>query len=154
MESNMSRDILLAANDERQRLEALLQADPTFQKLEAVRRIIELYEPEIAASTHPSASSQESGPQLHLIPDTAPTEVDPPTRAARAWGRQSAQIREESVKYLRQKGEPATGPEICEAIMNAGVEIRGKKPSAVVSAKLSSSPLFEYTRDGYVLREW
>src|SRR5947209_7479678 len=147
MESNASPDFLRAATDERRRLEVLLQADPIFQKFEAVCRVVELYEKEVSVRRPASAAPQKSGPEPEPIRNVARQEqnrhVDPQTLAASTketspgdweWGRQSAQIRESSVEYLRQRGEAATGPEICAAIMKLGVEIRGKKPSAVVAA--------------------
>jgi hypothetical protein len=44
MESHLMSDILQAAIEERYRLEAVLRSNSDFQRLEAVRRVIALYE--------------------------------------------------------------------------------------------------------------
>jgi hypothetical protein len=68
---------------------------------------------------------------------------------------QAAHIRDAAYSYLREKGTPSRGTEIYNAIRAKGVEVRGKKPSAVVANALRWSPgSFELTPEGFRLTEW
>jgi hypothetical protein len=91
--------------------------------------------------------NQHGDPRTHA----APTKT---SRGGWKWGdSQSSRIRNAAADYLREKGEPATGPEICDAIMKMGVSIKGQRSEKAVTAKLRP-PLFDHTRDGYILPEW
>jgi hypothetical protein len=65
----------------------------------------------------------------------------------------TSRIRAAPEDYLRATGRRARGGEIYRAIASK-VEIKAKKPAALVSARLTSSALFDRTREGYGLREW
>ena len=164
----MVADLLQAAHKERQRLESLLRSDPDFQKLEEVRRIIDLYEQEVQ---DPARVDPILCPDLQgSIPRTAPlpdqpaktsrpaAHSDPPDRISSrrwTWGNsQSSRIRAATVEYLREKGKRARGGEIYKAIASKGVEVSSKKPVAVVCARLTASAIFDRTSEGYGLREW
>ena len=74
--------------------------------------------------------NQHGDPRTHA----APTKT---SRGGWKWGdSQSSRIRNAAADYLREKGEPATGPEICDAIMKMGVSIKGQRPEKAVTAKL------------------
>jgi hypothetical protein len=66
----------------------------------------------------------------------------------------TSRIRDAAAEYLRTKGGRAKGGEIYQAISSMGVVVGGKAPAAVVCARLTSSPIFDRTREGYGLREW
>jgi hypothetical protein len=183
-------ELLHAAYKELHRLEPLLQQNPIYRRVEALRRVIEEYEgvvgsrePDLTFGPDPAMTT--SVPQPTRDP-TAPATVTPSrppaspdlTRRASAddpaadpdvpanisparvptWTRansQAARIRDAAAPYLREKGKPARGTEIYKAISAKGVEVRGKKPSAVVANALRWSPmLFELTPKGFGLREW
>jgi hypothetical protein len=156
VESDMVADILQAAYQERQRLESLLRSNADFQKLEEVRRIIDLYE---QPDEQPPQNPAPADPIVH------PTPLGSTFRAARSpdrisrrrwrWGYSpTSQISAEAAHYLRITGERATSGEIYKAIASKGVEVGGKKPGSVVSARLSASEIFDRTPEGYGLREW
>lgn len=178
MELARTPDILKAAIEESYRLEARLCANPDFRRLEVVRRIITLYAPgaEVPARidpiSHPDPISYPE-PAVSAIraapttdPDPSPTnsssrEPDPsdpqPTsrQGLNTWGNsQSSRIRAAAAEHLMKTRKRATSGEICKAIVSKGIEVKGKKPAALVAAELSSSPIFDNTPDGYGLREW
>lgn len=131
----MEDDILRAAKAESERLEALLHEHPIYLRLQAVRRIIDLY-----------------GTPL---PTAAVASLTPPSirrRGSRA-GSQAEAIRDGAEKYLRQKGARASSGEIYEALRLQGVNVVGKKPTAVVASYLSHSATFDCTSEGYGLAE-
>jgi hypothetical protein len=131
----MEDDILRAATAEAERLEVLLHDQPLYQRLQAVRRIIDLY--------------QEPLPMASIAPQTPPSIK---RRGSRA-GSQAEAIREGTAQFLRQKGARATSGEIYEALRLEGINVVGKKPSAVVASYLSHSDMFDCTSEGYGLRE-
>ena len=61
----MEDDILRAANIEIERLEGLLHNHPLYQRLQALRRIIQLYSQEQGADP---AAVQSAGPTKKLVP--------------------------------------------------------------------------------------
>ena len=108
----------------------------------------------------PDLTRRASADDPAADPDV-PANISParvPTRGRSGWTRansQSARIRDAAAPYLREKGKPARGTEIYKAINAKGVEVRRKKPSAVVANALRWSPmLFELTPKGFGLREW
>jgi hypothetical protein len=125
----MEDEILRAAKAEAQRLEVLLRQHPTFLRLEAVRRVIELYDAKQDIVT--------------VKPSIKPRK-----------GSLAANVREIAVNYLRQKGARAKSGEIYQTVVNAGVNVPGEKPVSVVSSYLSGSDLFDNTAEGYGLTEW
>ena len=164
----MTPDFLQAALEEFYRLEVLLRANPDFQRHEALRRAIALYTPEAQsivpldplAHRIPSATKTTlptPGPTSSTL--TPPTYPDPSprSRAGRyTWtNSQQSRIREAAAAHMKQTGHRQTGGQIYKAILSKGVEVQGKKPAAVVSAALTSSPDFDHiTRQGYGLAEW
>jgi hypothetical protein len=84
---------------------------------------------------------------------------DPPDRTSGrggwTWGNsKTSRIQAAAEDYLRATGRRARGGEIYRAIASK-VEINAKKPAALVSARLTSSALFDRTsEEGYGLREW
>jgi hypothetical protein len=131
----MEDEILRAAKTEAGRLEALLNEHPIYLRLQAVRRIIDLYDeqPRIA-----------SGPSQAFSPTKR--------RGSRA-GSQAAAIRDGAAQYLYEKGGRASSGEIYEALTLRGVNVVGKKPSGVVASYLSNSDRFDCTSEGYGLIE-
>jgi hypothetical protein len=172
MESAMNPEILQAAIEERYQLEARLRSNPDFRRLEAVRRIIALYAPgaEIPVPIDPILSPEPAGsvrrPAPTLNPDpsptnsfSSPTPSDPQRRSGQGlwvWGNsQASRIKGAAAEHLMETRKRATGGEIYKAIRAKGIEVRGEKPSATVSACLTSSPVFDHIRgEGYGLREW
>jgi hypothetical protein len=128
----MENEMLRAAKAEEQRLEKLLHQDPTFLRLEAVRRIIDLYGPRSEA-THTTGPAKE--------------------RSSRKGSLASA-IREIGVTHLRNKKARAKSSEIYQAVLDAGITVPGQKPVSVVSSYLSGSDIFDNTDEGYGLTEW
>jgi hypothetical protein len=165
VESNKVPNILQAAYDERERLVSSLRSHPDFLKLEAVLRIIDVYEPEAEARARadpivtpdPREDISRPAPQPEKTSPTPRSDL-PQTTSRRHWKRgdsQSARIRAAAADYLRQKGKRAKGGEIYHAIASNGVEVSGKKPVAYVCARLSASEMFDHSpMGGYGLREW
>ncbi len=131
-DSPMENEILRAAKVEEQRLEALLREDPTFLRLEAVRRIIDLY-------------GTRSEP-------TQTTETTKERRSRK--GSLASAIREIAATHLRNKKARAKSSEIYQAVVDAGITVPGQKPVSVVSSYLSGSEMFDNTAEGYGLTEW
>jgi hypothetical protein len=164
VDSSKVPNILQAAYHERDRLVSSLRSHPHFPKLEAVLRIIDLYEPEAdaRARTGPIANPDPRDGICRSPPQPAKIFSPPPSnladRASRPrWKKgcsQSSRIRAAAVEYLRQKGKRATGREIYQAIASNGIEVTGKKPVATVCARLSASEIFDCSPEGYGLREW
>jgi hypothetical protein len=172
MESIMTPEILQAMVAERYRLEALLHSNPVYQRLEAVRRVIDLWArvADDTARVDPVASSDRSGgtvgahpvPKSDHGPTTPPSDppitTDPPVKSHRGgWTRgnsQRSRILTAAAEHFRETKMRATGREIYEAITSKGIQVRGKKPQAVVAANLSSSHLFDRSEEGYGLSEW
>jgi hypothetical protein len=174
MESHMTLDILHSALEELYRVELRLRANPDFQRREALWRVIELYpqaedrlhrtDPAVASdlSVAPvspenlSGTHQSSDPEMAL---TRPATVadKPPTRRRGGWTKgdsKSSRMRDAAVAYLREIKRPASGGEICRALLAKGVEIGGRKPSATLACQLTGSHLFYHTDQGYGLTEW
>lgn len=199
MDSNPMVVLLHAAYEELQQLEPLLERNPVYRKVSALRSLINEYQADMPASTRTDLSIRsnsaqaKSGPNsIHdlsaarIRPDRSPSPlnaavdrcetpfgVDPappadiPVSAAASAplsgrGRlgprdrsQSARIRDAAVIFLRERGEPASGTEIYNTIRKRGVEVRGKKPSAVVCNALRwDSETFKKTSEGFALAEW
>jgi hypothetical protein len=169
MEADMVAEILLAAYQERQRLESLLRTNPEFQKLEGVRRIIDLYEQATQALAPAVSILRPDPPESNsrpALPPDQPANISRPSahseqsdRTSRrrwTWGdSQSAHIRDAAAEYLRGKGRRATSGEIYEAIASKGIEIGSRHPGSYVAGRLSAaSGIFDHSPDGYGLREW
>jgi hypothetical protein len=134
----MENDILRSAKAEEQRLLAIIREHPIFQRLEAIRRVISLYE----------------SPVVPLRPD-APPPLAPEGRRGTRAGSQAEAIRQAAIAYLREKGERASSSELYAALSLKGVVVVGKKPNAVVASYLSHSDKFTAVRgEGYGLPEW
>jgi hypothetical protein len=128
----MENEMLRAAKAEEQRLEELLSQDPTFLRLEAVRRIIALY-----------GTGSET------------TQTIGPTKERRSRkGSLASAIREIGATHLRNKKARAKSSEIYQAVLDAGITVPGQKPVSVVSSYLSGSDMFDNTDEGYGLTEW
>jgi hypothetical protein len=128
----MENDMLRAAKAEEQRLEALLRENPTFLRLQAVRRIIDLY--------------GMSGKPVQTI--------DAMKERRSRKGSLAAAIREIGATHLRNKKARAKSSEIYQAVLDAGITVPGQKPVSVVSSYLSGSDMFDNTEEGYGLTEW
>jgi hypothetical protein len=170
VESKTRPEILQVAIEERYRLEAVLRSNSDFRRLEAVRRVVELYERaeptrvdpvvncDLPVSTvRPDPVPNPDQPEIIQAsdPQTTPDSRLRPRR--RRWtlaDSQTSRIRDAAADYLRTKGGRAKGGEIYKAIASKGVEVSAKKPVAVVCARLTASPIFDRTSEGYGLREW
>lgn len=145
----MTSDILSVAKAEEQRLEARTQRldallSQNSEKLQAIRRVIELYDaPEQAMEQQQEEQSREPAIEAPL--------AEPNGRYG--GGSQSAAIRAGAAEYLRQKGGPASGAEIYRALLAMGITIPAKRPLSVVTSRLSHSPMFLNTGLGYQLAE-
>jgi hypothetical protein len=128
----MENEMLRAAKAEEQRLEELLRQDPTFLRLEAVRRIIDLY-----GTRNESARTTDATKE----------------RRSRK-GSLASVIREIAATHLRNKMGRAKSSEIYQVVLDAGVTVPGQKPMSVVSSYLSGSDMFDNTDEGYGLTEW
>lgn len=130
----MTHELLHAARAEEQALEAQLAGLPVFQRLQAVRRIIELYangstEPVRAVALKPSPHGQGKS--------------------------QTAIILAAAVAHLRESGKRATSGALVRALAEKGVQVGGKKPSATLASYLSHSALFDNVAgEGYGLKDW
>jgi hypothetical protein len=128
----MESEILRAAQAEAQRLEALLRQDPTFLRLEAIRRIIDLYDTK-GDAVRVSETIKKSRSRKSSLAST---------------------IRDIAAAHLRHKMARAKSSEIYQAVSDAGITVPGQKPVSVVSSYLSGSDLFDNTAEGYGLTEW
>jgi len=128
----MENEMLRAAKAEEQRLEGLLRQDPTFLRLEAVRRIIDLY----------GARSDQ------------PQRIGPAKERRSRQGSLASVIREIGATHLRNKKARAKSSEIYQAVLDAGITVPGQKPMSVVASYLSGSDMFDNTDEGYGLTEW
>jgi hypothetical protein len=128
--------MLKAAQAEVQRLEAELAKTVAFQKLEAARRIVELYK------------NPESGGAAKQAATPFPESRELPRSHTK-----TAQIEKACVDYLRDKGARATSGELLEPVEKAGITIGGVRPLA---SFLSNSTVLNNVRDlgGYGLVEW
>jgi hypothetical protein len=172
MESATIPVILQAAIEERSRLEVRLRSNPDFRRLEVVRRLIVEYAlgagvpGPIDPISHPEPAGSTIRPAPTPNPDPSPTtsSSSPPSpsdvqRTSRKVGvvwenSQASRIKAAAAEHLMATKKRATGGKIYKAILSKGVEVRGKKPSAVVSACLTSSHVFDHTGEGYGLSEW
>jgi hypothetical protein len=172
MESRTTPEIVQALIKERYRLEASLRSNPDFRRLEAVLGLIDLYErvaevptradlvadADLSGKTVPS--DRMANPDLSTTTPSShsSTAPDPPAKRRRGgWTRnnsQTARILAAATAYLRAKGRRAKGTEISRALVSNGVTINTQKPSAIVAARLSSSPIFDHAAEGYGLPEW
>jgi hypothetical protein len=112
----------------------------------------------LGATGDASDSADQSRSSATGSSEALPRPVSPVSsgRGGWRWGEsQTSQIRTFSMGYLREIRRRATGGEIAKAMLLKGFEIRGKKPSAVVSAALTSSRDFDQNREegGYGLVE-
>ena len=130
----MTDEILRAARAEEQGLVAALEKQPLYQKLLAVRRIIDLY-----GSASPA--------------QTTSSDMGRGSRGSRSDS-QASRIRDGAAQFLRERKTPATSGEITVALERLGIEVKGKKPSAVVASYLAHSELFVSSPEGYGLAEW
>ena len=173
MEATRIPEILKAAIEERYRLEARLRSNPDFRRLEAVGQIIALYAsaaevplpidpisyPEPAKSAIRAAQTPNPDPSSKNSSSSPPMPSDPqPTSRQGLWtwdDSQRKRIRDAAAEHLMKTGKRATSGEIYRAILSKGIEVRGKKPAAVVAAALTSSSELDHIRgEGYGLREW
>ena len=92
--------------------------------------------------------SERVQPSMHGHQHHTPG-MSPRRRRSAAW-----QIEQAAIEILRKKGGAALGREVHDALAAMGIQVNGKRPFAVVSARLSDSKLFDHTPDGYVLTEW
>lgn len=161
------------SDEEQYRLEARLRSNPDFRRLEAVRLIIALYAPtaecpvtvDPISCPEPAESTIRSDPMPNsdLSPRTLSsdrlTSPDAPVSSRRGnWSytnSKASRMRAAAAEYLEKIGRRANGTEICKAILSKGIEVGGRKPSATLSAQMSSSPMFDHIpNEGYGLREW
>jgi hypothetical protein len=165
MESKPNPSLLDFALDEERRLATALEANS--QQLIQVRRVIAVYrdieEKQGDAALRGQTGAPDAGePVVRDDPQDIIAALDPPVdRSARrrrgrwTWKRSATtEIRRRAEAYLRQKGQRANGPEIARALISQGLRIDGKKPGAVVCARLTSSRLFDHTEAGYGLADW
>jgi hypothetical protein len=163
------------------RLEPLLEQNPVYRKHKRLRDLIRECETDIIGSIRPDLRSSPQSWSIASVPigDNAPATVTPshalnaseavssvpqprPATDSKPHRRggprevsQAAQIRHAALSYLQGKGKPAHGTEIYDAIRVKGVQVRGRKPAAVVANALRWAPeWFKKTSDGFALPEW
>ena len=126
-------DILAAAREEERRLLAELNANPTFQRLELIRAVIQSY-------------------QAAAIPRTI---ADVPPGFRKREPRQNsvaAQVVRVAEAFLSNLGRRATSTEIALEVSRHGIELKGMKAPAMVASYLSSSDRFDNVKgQGYGL---
>jgi hypothetical protein len=134
-------DMLRMAKLERQRLEAQLADSPVYRRLEAVKRLIELYEADAAEARPVMATTQATSTAV--------------ARLQRPHGARTSAITAAAEQYLRQKGNRATSGEILRVLNAQGIDVGGKKPSATLASYLSNSKDFDNVAgQGYGLVVW
>lgn len=133
-----SADLLSAARAEVAKLSAELEASPLYQKLQAARRVVELYRPQVTAQRDPIAEGFQRIRET-MRQDTKMTRIE-----------------HAAVEYLKLKGSRASSAEILQAITEAGVEVGGADPVKAISAYLSNAKGLNNVRafGGYGLVEW
>ncbi len=145
-------DMLKVAEAEVARLEAELALTPTYQKLQAAKKIVELY----TAKPHPIAARPASfaggGSEVNVIRRVGNLIVSRPISA----DTKVARIDAAAVEFLKKRGSRATSSELLEAMKAAGIQITGKEPIKALSAYLSNSKSLNNIRElgGYGLVEW
>jgi len=178
MGSSLTPRFLQVALAELYRLEAQLRAYPEFREYEALRHLLEASrenaevsappDPAIVAAVYRATNDKETslGARRSSDPKVPPETVSHSANVPRGaqprspqlrygWGEQSRAIRITAEEYLRATGKRATGGEICNVILEKGIEIRGGKPSATVASCLTQSDIFDHKHgEGYGLREW
>jgi hypothetical protein len=137
-------DMLKAAEDEVQRLEAELAETPAYQKLQLAKQVVALY---------------RGIPTLRLSSDghpVNPAEFVKRVHEERVLTTKTARIDAAAAKYLKTKGARAPASELLEPVIKEGVMIGGKEPVKALSAYLSNSKAFNNQRElgGYGLAEW
>jgi len=138
----MPTDNYRLACELRDRLLAELNANETFKAFQHAQAIVNA----LAAAEAQSAAQ--------------PSQVTPTTNAvvvrSQRPGSLSSLILDTTADFLRSKGSRAASGEILKTLNARGIEVPGKKPTAVVASYLSHSPRFDNIRDegGYGLPEW
>lgn len=135
-----STDLLSAARAEVAKLTAELEASPLYQKLQAAKRVVELYRPQ------PS----------NVVARDAIAEGFQRMRENMRQDTKMTRIEHAAVEYLKLKGARATSAEILQAVTEAGVEVGGADPVKAISAYLSNARGLNNVRSlgGYGLVEW
>lgn len=151
--------ILKAAKAEEKKLLAELAADPRYQRLEAVRKVILLYgDPAQSAPkiTMPSGDDLtvpkivDGGHSMRGLAQRIVEQAFAGTPRTR-----TAIVCEAAETFLRNKGERARSEEIAQALLSQGIAL-GKRPASTVSAFLAGAPSrFDNVKPhGYGLTEW
>lgn len=139
-----------ASIEQRERLRAKLEALPEYRQLQAVEAVIRAYEAIDASVQILKDVEREISPTRRASSST--------NRALTGHGKKSGPIIDAAEKYLEEKGMRAQSGEIARVLMQQGVAITGKSPSAVVSSYLSHNDRFTNEDDergkGYGLRRW
>lgn len=129
----MSDDLLGIAKQEAERLRDELARNVTFQKLQQVQKLIDLYEridPQPVIETVLAAKASQP-PRSRSNGKAAPKRT------------KTAMILEAATEYLRRKGGRAMSSEILVALLEQGFDISGKRPSTAVASYLTNSGLFD-----------
>lgn len=130
-------NILIEAKREMERLRGELSRNPVFQRLQAIQRLIEIY---------------ESAPEKEAITSKR-EQVTVATRPVATS--KTAIIEEAAVAFLKGLNRRATSGEILAHMQSVGIEIGGKKPLSTMASYLSNSKkLNNVPKRGYGLEEW
>ncbi len=158
LEETIVDALIESAKAEERKLVAQLQNDPTFQKLEAVRRLLETYGEATGrlagdlfaqGSWRPVLSKPVSAPRPQTAPQVSNFNPKPNSNSARVASAAAA--------YLRKTGKRAQSLEIMQALEKEGFSFVGDKPTTGLASILSHNPLFDNVRgagNGYGLMEW
>jgi hypothetical protein len=137
-------NIIAALTEEEAKLQAELNANATFRRLEAVRS---------ALQTLKEAYTSTASSQPHRVFISHPS-----VERGRQPNSITSQILRVAESALRESGQRMSSGQILRAAEQAGVTVNGKKPSAVVASVLSHDGRFVNRADrrgsGYGLREW
>ncbi len=134
----MASEILAMAYREREQLQAELRANPTWQKLQQVQKLIATYEALEGAS--------DNAKPLTVKPLSSPT--------ARQ-GSKVAMVDEVVSKHLKKTGVRASSGDLLPIVQEAGIEMTGKIPAKSLSSLLTTSKRFNNLKGfGYGLAEW
>jgi hypothetical protein len=149
----MSEPLLPVLEEEERKLLTELRSYPAFQRLELVQALIRAYRaPSVSGSFHGASASALAGnlPSLNPVVTVAAHRERRPRQSSTA-----AQVVKVAEEFLVKLGRRAPSSEIAEEVRRHGIELRGAKPTGVVSSYLSSSDLFDNVKgEGYGLTKW
>jgi hypothetical protein len=154
MECPMIPNFVKELQAEKKRLEAELQRQPLYRRLEAVQEALGKLLPLYGEAMGSTASNLHVHDYAVVAQSPSRLNVVRPTRR----GSMSSKVSEVALRHFEETGRRATSGDILEIARKNGIEIDSPKPQSQVASILSHHPLFDNTGDshglGYGLSKW